>query len=79
VSSLWKVLEVVMAEIKFPRSFETGNEFSLPIGRMYVGGHVMRLMFTTEGRVVAAITKEAVDDGSLVLLPVVEPLMEFEK
>lgn len=54
-------------EIIFPGDFESGEISSLHLGRLNLGGHIGRLEFTQNGKLIMIISEEAVKDGSIVL------------
>ena len=63
-----------IVEVKFPTSFEDGHKaLPMPLGRLVIGIHVCRIMFSPEGRMILYAPKIAVDDGSIILYPSPEP------
>lgn len=54
-------------EINFPADFDSDKVLPLQIGRIIIGKHIARLMFTTKGEVTMYIDKSAVEDGSIIL------------
>lgn len=55
-------------EINFPGDFESGRAGALPVGRIMLGGYVLRLVFTPRGEVVGLIDKGAIASGNLILM-----------
>lgn len=54
-------------EIEFDGSFE-GDILPIPIGRLYLGRHILRLFFDTHGKLRGSIDEGAIIDGSLAVM-----------
>jgi hypothetical protein len=55
-------------EIDFPSDFGTNKPLYLPFGRLHLGDHVARIVLSPAGKLVLCAPKEAVEDGSIVLV-----------
>lgn len=54
--------------IKFETDFESNRTLPIHIGRILVGGHIVRLVFVEEGFLKLVIPQEALDDKSIIVL-----------
>ena len=54
-------------EIEFEQDHETGNPILIDLGRIRLGSHTGKLLFTPEGNTILAISEKAIEDKSLIL------------
>jgi hypothetical protein len=66
-----------MAGINFPRSYEGGELIAIPLGRLQIGPHVVRLVFSPSGQAKLLVPRAAIDDGSVAVLSAPEEPFGF--
>lgn len=54
-------------EIEFPGEFVSNKPLYIQLGRLILGGHIGRIAFSPEGKLVMVINRKAVEDGAIIL------------
>lgn len=53
--------------VDFPAIFDSDEPLPLQLGRLVLGSHIVRLVFTPDGQMKMAISQKAIDDGSVIV------------
>ena len=54
-------------EIEFTTDFSGNAPLAIPLGRLRLGNHIARLVFSPTGQLVLVVSRTAVEDGAVIL------------